>query len=130
MNDDKLKELFDNYSPKLSSGTQFMSRMKRNMETIEFIKAQNVAVRRRYRKAIAAAAIAGFFVGVAFTFAMPYLTEMVVSLMEALPQNTLTEAIAGNYRLVVWPLIWITSLLIALNAYEISLSRQKRHAGL
>lgn len=128
MNDDKLKELFDNYSPKLSPGTQFMDRMKRNMDAVEFIQARNEAVRKRYRKAIAAAAIAGFIVGVVFTFAMPYLADTVLSVMEYLPQNAVTEAIAGNYMLVVWSLICGTSLLIVLNTYEISLSSQKRHS--
>lgn len=128
MEDDKLKELFDNYNPELSSGMRFMERVERNLDSVESLMTRNAAMRKRYRKAVFAAAIAGFVVGMIFTLFMPYIATWVVALMEMLPQNFLTEAVAENYRLAVWPLICATSLFIAVNTYEISLSRQKSHA--
>lgn len=35
MEDDKLKDLFSNYEPDLSSSFQFMTKLKKNMEAVE-----------------------------------------------------------------------------------------------
>ena len=42
MEDDKFKSLFSNFDPELSSDTQFMGRLERNLNSVEIIK-QHIA---------------------------------------------------------------------------------------
>lgn len=71
MEDDKLKELFKSYNPKLSPGARFMARLERNMEAVEEIKRQVVARRRCNSIAVVVASLVGFVTGVLLTLVYP-----------------------------------------------------------
>ena len=125
MEDDKLKSLFSNFEPELSSDFLFMNKLKRNLNSVELIKQHTVEVRSRSRKAVAIAAIVGFMVGFLFSLSLPYLSEAVSNWQLTLPSESVMNVFANNFTIIAWLVIGGTSVFAALNSYELSLSLLK-----
>lgn len=125
MEDDKLKSLFSNFEPELSSDFLFMNKLKRNLNSVELIKQHTVEVRSRSRKAVAIAAIVGFIVGFLFSLSLPYLSEAVSNWQLTLPSESVMNIFANNFTIIAWLVIGGTSVFAALNSYELSLSLLK-----
>lgn len=125
MEDDKLKSLFSNFEPELSSDFLFMNKLKRNLNSVELIKQHTVEVRSRSRKAVAIAAIVGFIVGFLFSLSLPYLSEAVSNWQLTLPSESVVNVFANNFTIIAWLVIGGTSVFAALNSYELSLSLLK-----
>ncbi len=125
MEDDKLKSLFSNFEPELSSDFLFMNKLKRNLNSVELIKQHTVEVRSRSRKAVAIAAIVGFIVGFLFSLSLPYLSEAVSNWQLTLPSESVMNVFANNFTIIAWLVIGGTSVFAALNSYELSLSLLK-----
>lgn len=125
MEDDKLKSLFSNFEPELSSDFLFMNKLKRNLNSVELIKQHTVEVRSRSRKAVAIAAIVGFIVGFLFSMSLPYLSEAVSNWQLTLPSESVMNVFANNFTIIAWLVIGGTSVFAALNSYELSLSLLK-----
>lgn len=125
MEDDKLKSLFSNFEPELSSDFLFMNKLQRNLNSVELIKQHTVEVRSRSRKAVAIAAIVGFMVGFLFSLSLPYLSEAVSNWQLTLPSESVMNVFANNFTIIAWLVIGGTSVFAALNSYELSLSLLK-----
>lgn len=125
MEDDKLKSLFSNFEPELSSDFLFMNKLQRNLNSVELIKQHTVEVRSRSRKAVAIAAIVGFIVGFLFSLSLPYLSEAVSNWQLTLPSESIMNVFANNFTIIAWLVIGGTSVFAALNSYELSLSLLK-----
>ena len=125
MEDDKLKSLFSNFEPELSSDLLFMNKLQRNLNSVELIKQHTVEVRSRSRKAVAIAAIVGFIVGFLFSLSLPYLSEAVSNWQLTLPSESVMNVFANNFTIIAWLVIGGTSVFAALNSYELSLSLLK-----
>lgn len=125
MEDDKLKSLFSNFEPELSSDFLFMNKLKRNLNSVELIQQHTVEVRSRSRKAVAIAAIVGFIVGFLFSLSLPYLSEAVSNWQLTLPSESVMNVFANNFTIIAWLVIGGTSVFAALNSYELSLSLLK-----
>ena len=81
MEEEKLESLFADYGKELSSGMDdkvFMSRLNSRLQTIETLKAETAGMRRRNRRAIAIAAVAGFICGFVAALLVPSIEEMIV----------------------------------------------------
>lgn len=121
MEDDKLRELFDSFQPELSSDAHFMSKLKRNMESVELVKRHTEAMRRGSRIAVIVAAIAGFVMGVALTLLSPLIGDFVsttaLTISDGIPDMHI------DWRIVGWILTAIISVFTSVNAYEITVSR-------
>lgn len=126
MEDDKIKSLFADFNPEISSDLQFMSRLERNLNSVEIIKRHASEVRSRNKKAVAVAALVGFVVGFLFSLSLPYLSAAVSDWQLTLPQESSMNILANNFMLIAWIVIGGTSVFTALNAYEVSLFIQKR----
>ena len=122
MEDDKLKSLFSNIEPELSSDFLFMNKLQRNLNSVELIKQHTAEVRSRSRKAVAIAAIVGFIVGFLFSLSLPYLTDAVSNWQLTLPSESVMDVFANNFTIIAWLVIGGTSVFAALNSYEVSLS--------
>ena len=122
MEDDKLKYLFSNFEPALSSDFLFMNKLQRNLNSVELIKQHTAEVRSRSRKAVAIAAIVGFIVGFLFSLSLPYLTDAVSNWQLTLPSESVMNVFANNFTIIAWLVIGGTSVFAALNSYEVSLS--------
>ena len=125
MEDDKLKYLFSNFEPELSSDFLFMNKLQRNLNSVELIKQHTVEVRSRSRKAVAIAAIVDFIVGFLFSQSLPYLSEAVSNWQLTLPSESVMNVFANNFTIIAWLVIGGTSVFAALNSYELSLSLLK-----
>ena len=122
MEDDKLKSLFSNFEPELSSDFLFMNKLQRNLNSVELIKQHTAEVRSRSRKAVAIAAIVGFIVGFLFSLSLPYLTDAVSNWQLTLPSESVMNVFANNFTIIAWLVIGGTSVFAALNSNEVSLS--------
>lgn len=122
MDDDKLKKLFDNFDPELSSSFQFMDRLKKNMEAVEIVKQHNAELKKRNKLAVAIAAVSGFVMGVILTLLFPLVGNWVSTFNLSIPQLQIS-AITINYSFVAWIIMAGVSIITALNAYEIALAK-------
>lgn len=122
MEDDKLKSLFSNFEPELSSDFQFMNRLQQNLNSVEIIKQHTAEVRARNKKAVAIAAIVGFIAGFLFSLSLPYLSDSVSNWQMTLPSESVLNTFANNFTIIAWLVIGGTSVLAALNTYEVSVS--------
>ena len=125
MEDDKLKSLFSDFDPELSSDFSFMNKLERNLNSVELIKRHASEVRSRCRKAVVIAAFVGFIVGYLFSLTLPYLSAAVSTWQLTLPRESVMNAFADYFTTIAWIVIGTTSVLAALNSYEISLSLLK-----
>ena len=122
MEDNKLKSLFSNFEPELSSDIQFIDRLQQNLNSVEIIKQHSAKVCSRSKKAVAIAAVVGFIVGFMFSLSLPYLSETVTSWQMTLPCESMLNIFADNFTIIAWLVIGSTSVVAALNAYEVSIS--------
>lgn len=125
MEDDKLKFLFTNFEPELSSDFKFMNKLERNLNSVEIIKRHTAEVRSRNKKAVAIAAFAGFIVGFVFSLILPYLSNAVSDWQSTLPGGYIMNLFADSFTIIAWAVIAGTSVLAAINTYEVSLSLLK-----
>lgn len=120
--DDKLKEIFSDFNPDLSSDSLFMSRLERSLNSVEIVKQHAAEMESRNRKAVAIAAIIGFISGFLFSLLLPALQHAIASWQLTLSDSSWLSPIAENFTILAWLAIAIASSLIVLNAYEVSLS--------
>lgn len=129
MEEDKFKTLFSDFEPELTSDFQFMNRLRRNLNSVELIKRRNAEARIRSKKAVVIAAVVGFIVGFLFSLSLPYLAEAVSNWRLALPGGSALIALADNFATIAWLVIGATSVFIAINTYELSLTLMTRRVN-
>ena len=97
MEEDRLKEIFKEYEPDLSSRMAFMERLERNLNAVELIHRENARAARRNRLAVILASIAGFLAGILFSFALPYIRNMMSGLEDTVSANPMLSNIDGIF---------------------------------
>ncbi|MDE7440553.1 MAG: hypothetical protein K2M69_00080 [Muribaculaceae bacterium] len=127
MEDEKLKSLFSNFEPVLSSDLEFINKLNRNLNSVELIKQQTAAARSRNKKAVVVAACVGFIVGFLFSLALPYLNNVIANWRLSLPDNSFMAPMADNFIYIAWIVIAGASTIVALNAYEFALTSYHPH---
>jgi uncharacterized membrane protein (DUF485 family) len=118
MEDYKLKELFTNFQPEMSSSLLFMDKLQKNMERVEFLKQHNLAIKRRNRLAVCIAATSGFIMGVILTLLFPLVESWVSTFSISLPLLRIHNLTIGY--IVGWIVMAAACIITALNAYEIA----------
>lgn len=126
MEEDKLKDLFANYKPEISSDFKFMTRLKQNLDLVEMIKQRNSEVASKRKKAVVIAACVGFIVGFLFSLTLPYIGDIAMSLQSSLPSGSALKMIADNYLTVSLLIMGGTTVFLSLNTYDLSLSLMKQ----
>lgn len=119
MDDDKIKALFNDFQPELSSSVAFMAKLQKNMETVEILKQHTFAVKKRNKIAVAIAALSGFAMGVILTLLFPLITSWALTFSLSLP-HIYFSSITINYSFVAWIVMAAVCIITALNAYEIA----------
>ncbi len=122
MEEDKLKDIFKDFNPDLSSDSDFMSRLERSMEAVEIVKRQNAETHRRSKRAVVWAALAGFVAGVVMTILQPYICRWLGGLDFTISIPSVTT-VAIDPGLIVWFATAAISVFIAYNTYEIASSQ-------
>ena len=123
MEEDKLKDLFEEFQPELTSDSLFMARLQKSMNAVEIVRQRQAETRRRGRLAVIVAAATGFAVGALLCLLLPYLGDFVSEMSFSAPG---LEAVKVNRQLIVWSVIGLASVLTSLNAYHLTLARQPR----
>ena len=129
MEDDKIRELFSNFQPPLSSTPMFMARLQKNMEAVEIVRQYNKALRRRNRLAVAIAAVCGFVMGVITTLVLPLIGGSLTSLSVTLPRFMQSGSFAIDGSILSWILTAGVSVIFAINAYEIAMAKLPKEEG-
>ncbi len=122
MKDDKIKELFSDFKPELSSSFEFMTKLQRNMEAVEIVKQHQAALKKRNRMAVAIAAVCGFAMGVILTLLFPLISDWVSTLSISLPYLH-TGNLKFDFSYVAWLIVAGASVLTSVNAYEIAMAK-------
>jgi hypothetical protein len=122
MEDDKLKSLFSDFNPTLFSDFQFMKALEEKMRSVEIVKEHTAQVTKRYKYAVAIAAIVGFAVGFLLSLTLPFLSEVVSTWQLSLSDASVLNKLADNFNLISWLLVGGTASFIAVNVYEVSIS--------
>jgi hypothetical protein len=120
MEDDKIKELFTNFQPEMSSSLQFMAKLQKNMERVEILKQHSLAIKKRNKFAVCIAAAIGFLMGVILTLLFPLIGSWVSTFSISLPHLQISS-FTIDYSFVGWIIMAVTCIITALNAYEIAL---------
>lgn len=123
MEEDKLKSLFAEFRPELSSDRRFMDRLTRNMESVEIVKRRMAETRARNRRAVTVAAIVGFVVGFLFSLTLPYMSGLVAGWQVTLPQESVMSVVADWFVVIAWGVIGCTAVIAAINTYDMMTSR-------
>ena len=122
MEEEKIKSIFLNYKPELSSDLQFMSKLERNLNSVDIIKRHATKERSENRKAMAIAALAGFIVGFIFSMTLPYLTHAASLWQLSLPQDSVMKVITDNFAIFAWLIIGGAASFASMNTYGLALS--------
>ncbi len=125
MDDDKIKVLLSGFEPEISPSAQFMAKMQRNLDAIEFVKEQNVALRKRNRRAVAIAAACGFAAGVIQTLLFPVIGEWLSGLEVSLPAAE-AYSLSQVYRIVSWIIMAGICIITSIGAYRSALASRVR----
>lgn len=122
MDDDKIKDLFKEFDPELSSSFQFMTKLKRNMEAVEIVRQYNASVKRRNKLAVAIAGLCGFAMGAVTTWLLPFITGWLASLNFTISLHN-ADTMTFDFGYLGWVLVAGVSVVTALSAYEMILAR-------
>lgn len=122
MEEDKLKDLFGKFQPELSSPMQFMEKLQKNMDAVEFVKQQTVALKKRNRLAVAIAAASGFAVGVVLTLLFPMIVGWISSFSISMPHLHISN-ISIEYNYIAWVIMAGASILTSLSVYDLALAK-------
>lgn len=122
MEDDKIKNIFKDFDPELSSSFQFMAKLQKNMEAMMIVRQYNAALKRRNKWAVAIAGACGFAMGVIMTLLLPFITEWIASMQANIPLFSINN-MTIDFRYLGWLLMACTSVLTSLTVYEIAFAR-------
>ena len=122
MDDDKIKQLFQNFRPGISSDFAFLSRLERNLNSVEIIRQQSAQLRRRSRMAVIIAAVVGFVSGFAASYLVPYIGGIILDIQSSLPDSDAMRLIADYQTPIAWTIVGTISLIMTLNAYDLTQS--------
>lgn len=117
MKDDKLTELFADFNPQLAPDTDFMKTLQRNMDAVEFVKEQTVALKRRSRIAVLTSWIAGFVTGTISISLFKLLGDSIPELIISMPRLNIAP-IAVDWQIVGWIISAAACFLTAMGVYE------------
>lgn len=115
--DDELKALFSNFNPLMSSDKRFITRLQRRLDTIDRLNHEMVTMRRRNRRAVILATLAGFVAGVLTCLLLPSLTSLIIK-----PdlQWSFLSLISPESSAVLWLLPAGAALLASLGVYSLT----------
>ena len=120
MEEDRIKELFSEYNPELTSGIDFIDRLQRNLDAVELIHQENGAVMKRNRAAVMVSSLAGFVTGIIFSLFLPYIDSLVQTFLSSILTSCCLPDSLYVIHVISWLAIGGVSVFIALNTYFLS----------
>lgn len=127
MENDKLKEVFADFRPQLSSDFAFLKNVEQRLDSVEMIRRHNAAVKKRIRKAAVAAALVGFVTGAVSALFLPVISHAIVEVSSALSiDKGMMSYITQNASVLAWIAVGALSVFASLNVYELSMAINRR----
>lgn len=96
MEEDSIKNIFDNYSPPLSDDKLFIAKVMAGADAIDLVKKTNIYERRRLYPVVGISLLTGFAFGVVLTLLFPQLNAFfryLITSMTTLPAGFETEMV-------------------------------------
>ncbi len=118
MKEDQLKDLFAGFNPPMGDDNQFMSKLERNLQAVEFAKIHCAEARRKNRVAVIVASIVGFVCGVVFTLCYPYLLGLIDGFKDV--SSDVAWAVDKYGDVMVWAVCSIATCVLTYASYDIS----------
>ncbi|MGM9816791.1 MAG: hypothetical protein ACI304_07020 [Lepagella sp.] len=124
MEDDNIRSLFADFDPDLSSSHQFMTRLEREIDNMEFVHMHLTAQRQRSRIAMAVAACVGCVVGFLLALCIPYFQ----SLIQGVSMPTMPDFVSrfapefNSITMILWVCIGVLVMGASVGSYELTLS--------
>lgn len=125
MEEERLKDIFKEYEPALSSRLAFMERLERNLKAVEIIHQANARAVRRNKIALLFASVAGFVASFIFSHITPYIEKVTASLLESIPGDSLLNSMPGisnSNQIVSWIIIGAVSVFTSIGTYNMLLN--------
>ncbi|MDE7393663.1 MAG: hypothetical protein K2M80_04230 [Muribaculaceae bacterium] len=125
MEDEKLKSLFVDFDPEITSDARFMDNLQRNLNAVEIVRRHSAEVKVINKKAVVIAALAGLVVGFLLSLLLPCLGNVIAKWQLSAPEESISALLARNFQLIIWIIAGVCATLVSVNAYELSLSLLK-----
>lgn len=122
MDDDKIKQLFQDFQPGLSSDFDFLHKLERNINSVELIRQQMQKSRRRSRLAVIVAAVAGFVTGFLASFIVPNIATIISDIQTSMPDSGSMRVISDFPATIAWMIVGTLSIIMSVNAYDLTQS--------
>lgn len=116
---DPLQSIFARFEPPLSDDSLFMARLQQNLNDVELIKNQTLAFRHKSKRAMVAAAIAGFMCGVAGTLLYPWLAAILIDLTGSIADKTALDAVQDYGNVALWGVICLITGIVTFTVYDL-----------
>ena len=132
MEEDRLKDIFNEYEPDLSSSFAFMERLERNLNAVEIIHQENAKAIKRNRLAVILASMAGFLTGILFSFAFPYISNIISTLEGFIPTYSMLNNLNFNIEIqsvIAWIFIGAVSVFTSIGTYNMVLNYRPLTGG-
>lgn len=118
--DDKIRQLFADFNPHLTSDSAFIDRLNKAMDSVEMIRQRSAEQRRRNRRAVVIAAVAGFAAGAVTSAVMPFVDTFVAEIFDWMPdilpiENTVD---LSALKIAGWLVTGVVAVLTALAAFD------------
>lgn len=125
MEEDRLKYIFRQYDPDLSSSVDFLKRLERNLNVVEMIHQENAKAAKRNRIALMLASLAGFTVGFLFSLTLPYIDKMAIGFRNSIISQSILHKLDFVFEfqyVIVWIIIGAISVIASLVTYNMALN--------
>lgn len=122
MDDNNIRELFNDFNPLISDSDRFISRLQHQLDIVDIVKARSQTIHKATRRAAIIAGTTGFIAGFLLSMLLPHIATFVSRLNLNAYSLGLSVDVENIYATISWLLIGIISTFIAVNAYSLSLS--------
>lgn len=123
--DNQLRELFQDYHPHLEADNLFMASLDSKLKKMESVKLANERYQRSCKIAMGLAAVSGIIIGLILSLFVPMVGNLMENITISLPMIEHTFSLDIDIRQILWWVIGAASVLVAVNIYDIILSRMR-----
>lgn len=120
--DKEIRNLFQDFSPRLGSSDRFMREVERRCMAVETLREICERKQKENRRAVVFAALAGFVAGILMAFAVPYIKDFIgvflTHVMSALPRIPQLSDTALYYP--AWIIAAAITVVVSLSTFSIT----------
>lgn len=123
--DDKIRQLFAESIPELSSDILFMEKIEARINIMDLFKEKEKKMKKRSRTAALISGCAGFLCGIILTLLYPYITKFFISIFSEFTLPSLTIEMVSEISTLL--LISLSSIATVFSSYYVFSGRISFH---